>query len=67
MEGKAAAYYWKNIFDGQVENFIRDREGMPPNNLLNYGYAILRAVIARALVSSCTWTTVRIVLNLLHI
>ena len=25
---------------------------MPPNNLLNYGYAILRAVVARALVSS---------------
>ena len=30
----------------------RDREGTPPNNLLNYGYAILRAVIARALVGS---------------
>lgn len=52
VEGKAAAYYWKNIFVGQVEGFVRDREGMPPNNLLNYGYAILRAVIARALVSS---------------
>lgn len=25
---------------------------MPPNNLLNYGYAILRAVIARSLVSA---------------
>ena len=25
---------------------------MPPKNLLNYGYAILRAVMARALVSS---------------
>lgn len=52
VEGKAAAYYWKNIFANQVDNFIRDREGMPPNNLLNYGYAILRAVIARSLVSS---------------
>ena len=52
VEGKAAVYYWKNIFDGKVESFTRDREGMPPNNLLNYGYAILRAVIARALVSS---------------
>ena len=28
------------------------QEGIPPNNLLNYGYAILRAIIARALVSS---------------
>lgn len=52
VEGKAAAYYWKNLFSGYIEHFVRDREGMPPNNLLNYGYAILRAVMARALVSS---------------
>lgn len=52
VEGKAAAYYWKNLFTGYVEHFVRDREGMSPNNLLNYGYAILRAVMARALVSS---------------
>lgn len=52
LEGRAAAYYWKNIFEGKVENFTRNREGMNPNGLLNYGYAILRAVIARALVSS---------------
>lgn len=32
--------------------FVRAREGEPPNNLLNYGYAILRAVVARALVGS---------------
>ena len=32
--------------------FNRHRAGEPPNNLLNYGYAILRAVVARALVSS---------------
>ena len=30
----------------------RDREGLPPNNLLNYGYAILRAIVARSLVAS---------------
>lgn len=30
----------------------RNRDGIPPNNLLNYGYAILRAVIARSLVTS---------------
>ena len=29
-----------------------DWEGVPPNNLLNYGYAILRAVVARGLVAS---------------
>lgn len=50
-EGRAAAYYWKKLF-GYIEDFNRDREGVPPNNLLNYGYAILRAVVARALVSS---------------
>lgn len=48
IEGQAAAYYWPTLFDG----FIRDRDGEPPNNLLNYGYAVLRAMIARALTSS---------------
>ena len=37
---------------GSIRGFRRDREGVPPNNLLNYGYAILRAVVARALVGS---------------
>mgnify|MGYP000292616662 CR=1 FL=1 len=50
LEGRAAAYYWKNLF--KIEGFTRDREGIPPNNLLNYGYAILRAVVARGLVTS---------------
>ncbi len=50
-EARAAAYYWKEIFH-QFPNFTRKREGIPPNNLLNYGYAILRAVIARNLVAS---------------
>lgn len=52
LEGRAAAYYWKNLFFPHVDKFIRGREAASPNNLLNYGYAILRAVIARALVSS---------------
>ena len=51
LEARAAAYYWKNVFT-TYPNFVRDREGTPPNNLLNYGYAILRAIIARALVGS---------------
>ncbi|MDR2064142.1 MAG: type II CRISPR-associated endonuclease Cas1 [Prevotellaceae bacterium] len=51
LEARSAAYYWKNIFP-QIEGFTRYREGMPPNNLLNYGYAILRAIIARSLVAS---------------
>lgn len=52
MEGRAAAYYWKYLFGQHIDGFTRDRDGVPPNNLLNYGYAILRAVIARALVTS---------------
>lgn len=54
VEGHAAAYYWKNLFAGidGLEDFTRSREGEAPNNLLNYGYAILRAIVARALVSS---------------
>lgn len=50
-EAQAAVYYWQNAFP-QNDKFIRDREGNAPNNLLNYGYAILRAVIARSLVST---------------
>lgn len=51
VEAKAAAYYWKNIFINHPD-FVRGREGEPPNNLLNYGYAILRAVVSRSLVAS---------------
>jgi CRISPR-associated protein Cas1 len=51
MEARAAAYYWKNIFP-EIPDFRREREGKPPNNLLNYAYAILRAVVARSLVGS---------------
>jgi CRISPR-associated protein Cas1 len=50
-EAKAAAYYWKNLFP-PAWLFYRKRDGAPPNNLLNYGYAILRACIARALTGS---------------
>lgn len=51
LEGRAAAYYWKNMFP-EVTDFTRDRDGVSPNNLLNYGYAILRAAVARSLVAS---------------
>jgi CRISPR-associated protein Cas1 len=50
-EAKAAAYYWKRIFPDFLE-FSRNRDGLPPNNLLNYGYAILRALVARSIVGS---------------
>ena len=50
-EARAAAYYWKRIFPDFLQ-FRRERYGPPPNNLLNYGYAILRALVARSLTSS---------------
>ncbi|MBP5982140.1 MAG: type II CRISPR-associated endonuclease Cas1 [Fluviicola sp.] len=49
MEGVAASYYWKSIFEF---SFKRERFGDYPNNFLNYGYAILRAATARALSGS---------------
>ena len=51
LEAIAAAYYFQNLFN-RVEGFSRNQKGVAPNNLLNYGYAILRAIVARALVSS---------------
>lgn len=51
QEAIAAAYYWRNFFP-QFSNFVRDKDGEYPNCLLNYGYAILRAIIARALVGT---------------
>jgi CRISPR-associated protein Cas1 len=51
LEARAAAYYWKNMFP-TLPDFVRGREEEPPNNLLNYGYAILRATVARGLVIS---------------
>ncbi|HYC39050.1 MAG TPA: type II CRISPR-associated endonuclease Cas1 [Chitinophagaceae bacterium] len=51
LEARAAGYYWQYLFP-PTWKFFRKRDGPPPNNLLNYGYAILRATVARALVGS---------------
>lgn len=48
-EGVAAKLYWSRLFS---RDFVREREGSPPNNLLNYGYTILRAAVARSLMGS---------------
>ncbi|MCD7721557.1 MAG: type II CRISPR-associated endonuclease Cas1 [Prevotellaceae bacterium] len=48
-EGAAAKVYWKQMYG---QGFVRDRDGDAPNSLLNYGYAILRAAVARALLGS---------------
>lgn len=50
-EAMAAVFYWRNLFPIFPE-FKRERFGDPPNNLLNYGYAILRAIVARNIVGS---------------
>ena len=59
LEARAAAYYWKVVF-ADIQEFTREREGDSPNNFLNYGYAILRAVVARALVISGLFPTLGI-------
>lgn len=51
LEGRAAAYYWKCLFP-EINKFVRGRESDAPNHWLNYGYAILRGVVARSLVAS---------------
>jgi len=52
QEAQAARYYWKMLFNEEEPFFIRERFGDYPNNFLNYGYAILRATVARSLVGS---------------
>lgn len=51
LEGRAAAHYWGCIFPA-IPDFTRDRNGMSPNAWLNYGYAILRATMARSIVGA---------------
>lgn len=51
IEARAAAYYWKSIFP-EDPFFVRGQEEGGANALLNYGYAILRATMARALVGN---------------
>lgn len=51
-EARAAAFYWKTIFSDSIKDFKRGRFEPDPNHLLNYGYAILRAITARSLVAS---------------
>lgn len=49
-EAQAARIYFQTLVPDP--DFIRDREGIWPNCALNYGYAILRAAVARALIGS---------------
>lgn len=56
-EGFAARLYWMAMFGNR---FIRDRFGEPPNPFLNYGYIVLRAAVARALIGSGLLSTLGI-------
>lgn len=47
VEARAARAYWGALFDG----FVRDDPADLRNKLLNYGYAVMRASVARALVA----------------
>jgi CRISPR-associated protein Cas1 len=49
-EAQASRVYWSAFFESIA--FRRDRHGDGPNPLLNYGYAVLRAAIARAIVAA---------------
>jgi CRISP-associated protein Cas1 len=49
VEAVAARRYWPLLFD---DSFRRERIGLPPNNMLNYGYAILRSCAVRMLIST---------------
>src|SRR6266568_3920759 len=48
VEARAARFYWGRVF----ADFIRDEADDRRNKMLNYGYAVVRAGVARALVAS---------------
>jgi CRISPR-associated protein Cas1 len=48
-EAMAAKVYWKMLMG---KDFVRDRWGHAPNPMLNYGYTILRAMVARSLMNA---------------
>lgn len=49
MEGIAAQHYWKYLIS---LDFLRQRFGESPNQFFNFGYAVLRSIVARALVET---------------
>jgi CRISPR-associated protein Cas1 len=53
IEAQASKRFWR-VYLGERE-FRRDVAGLPPNNMLNYGYMVVRAAVARALCSAGLW------------
>jgi len=58
IEAQASRRFWQAYIQGigstslTLADFRRDAEGKPPNNLLNYGYMVVRAAVARAICSA---------------
>ncbi|MBL0921808.1 MAG: type II CRISPR-associated endonuclease Cas1 [Phycisphaerales bacterium] len=53
VEAQAARTYWGHVFSQRIASFRRvPGERECPNNLLDYGYAVLRAAVARALIGA---------------
>lgn len=50
IEAQASKKYWSVYL--QDVTFHRNTDGPPPNNMLNYGYMVMRAAVARALCSA---------------
>ena len=50
VEAQAAKRYWKHLFP--KEGFKRDPDQPFANSLLNYGYAVIRAAVARSLTAA---------------
>jgi CRISPR-associated protein Cas1 len=48
VEARASRLYWQAYMDSSI-NFRRNVDGPAPNNMLNYGYMVMRAAVARAL------------------
>jgi CRISPR-associated protein Cas1 len=59
IEARASKLFWSAYLQDLIDSsaalgmtFRRDSEGKPPNNLLNYGYMVMRAAVARAICSA---------------
>lgn len=50
VEARAARKYWKALF--QNDEFRRNTDGEDINALLNYGYAVIRAAVARSITAA---------------
>ena len=57
IEAQASRKYWPAFFASLTDystslGMTRNIDGLPPNNMLNYGYMVMRAAVARAICSA---------------